>query len=35
MNMIICPYDIYPLAPHFYIVKLGLTGVNIFFLFLL
>ena len=25
----------HPLTPHFYIVKLGFTGVNIFFLFLL
>ena len=26
---------LYPLTPHFYIVKLGLTGVYIIFLFLL
>ena len=26
---------VYPLKPHFYIVKLGFTGVYIFFLFLL
>ena len=25
----------YPLTPHFYIVKVGFTGVDIFFLFLL
>ena len=29
------PCNEYPLAPHFYIVKLGFTGVYIFFLFLL
>ena len=29
---ITCPCDFYPLAPHFYIVKLGFTGVFIFFL---
>ena len=28
-------YNIGPLKPHFYIVKLGFTGVVIFFLFLL
>ena len=28
-------YNIEPLKPHFYIVKLGFTGVCIFFLFLL
>ena len=28
-------YNFDPLKPHFYIVKLGFTGVNIFFLFLL
>ena len=27
---ITCPCDLYPLAPHFYIVKLGFTGVYIF-----
>ena len=27
---ITCPCDIYPLTPHFYIVKLGFTGVFIF-----
>ena len=27
-----CPYNVYPLTPHFYIVKLGFTGVFIFFL---
>ena len=30
-----CPCDLYPITPHFYIVKLGFTGVYIFFLFLL
>ena len=29
-----CPCNIYPLIPHFYIVKLGFTGVYLFFLFL-
>ena len=29
------PCDLYPLVPHFYIVKLGFTGVYIIFLFLL
>ena len=33
--MITCPCDVDPLTPHFYIVKLGFTGVFIFFLFLL
>ena len=33
--MITCPYDLDPLTPHFYIVKLGFTGVYIIFLFLL
>ena len=28
--MITCPCGLYPLAPHFYIVKLGFTGVYIF-----
>ena len=32
---ITCPCDLYPLIPHFYIVKLGFTGVYIFYLFLL
>ena len=27
-----CPYSEYPLTPHFYIVKLGFTGVYICFL---
>ena len=27
--MIICQCDLYPLTPHFYIVKLGFTGVFI------
>ena len=30
-----CPCNDDPLTPHFYIVKLGFTGVYIFFLFLL
>ena len=30
--MITCPCNVYPLTPHFYIVKLGFTGVFIFFL---
>ena len=30
-----CPCDSYPLTPHFYIVKMGFTGVYIIFLFLL
>ena len=30
-----CPCNEYPLKPHFYIVKLGYAGVNLFFLFLL
>ena len=32
---ITCPCDLHPLTPHFYIVKLGFTGVYFFFLFLL
>ena len=32
---ITCPCELYPLTPHFYIVKLGCTGVYIIFLFLL
>ena len=32
---LICPCVLYPLTPHFYIVKLGFTGVYIIFLFLL
>ena len=31
----ICLYNFDPLKPHFYIVKLGFTGVYIIFLFLL
>ena len=27
--------NVHPLTPHFYIVKLGFTGVNIFFIFAL
>ena len=30
-----CLYNVDPLKPHFYIVKLGFTGVDIIFLFLL
>ena len=30
-----CPYNVYPLEPHFYIAKLGYAGVYLFFLFLL
>ena len=30
-----CLYNVDPLKPHFYIVKLGFTGVYIIFLFLL
>ena len=30
-----CPSNVYPLEPHFYIVKLGFAGVYLFFLFLL
>ena len=30
-----CPCKVYPLKPHFYIVKLGYAGVYLFFLFLL
>ena len=33
--MLTCPCYVHPLIPHFYIVKLGFTGVYIFFLFLL
>ena len=33
--MITSPCNEYPLTPHFYIVKLGFTGVYIIFLFLL
>ena len=29
------PCNEYPLTPHFYVVKLGLTGVYLIFLFLL
>ena len=29
------PCNVYPLEPHFYIVKLGYAGVYLFFLFLL
>ena len=32
---ITCPCVLYPHTPHFYIVKLGFTGVYIIFLFLL
>ena len=30
-----CQYNIDPLKPHFYVVKLGLQGYTLFFLFLL
>ena len=30
-----CPCNVYPLKPHFYIVKLGFAGVYLLFLFLL
>ena len=30
-----CPCNIYPLKSHFYIVKVGNTGVYLFFLFLI
>ena len=30
-----CLYDFDPLKPHFYVVKLGLQGYTLFFLFLL
>ena len=30
-----CPCNVYPLIPHFYIVKLGYTRVYIFFFFLI
>ena len=30
-----CPYNEYPLEPHFYVAKLGYAGVYLFFLFLL
>ena len=33
--MITSPCNVYPLTFHFYIVKLGFTGINIIFLFLL
>ena len=32
---ITCPCDLYPLTPHFYIVKLAFTRLYIIFLFLL
>ena len=31
----ICPCDVYPLKPHFYVEKLGYAGVYLFFFFLL
>ena len=31
--MLICPCNVHPLTPHFYIVKLGFTKVFILFLF--
>ena len=33
--MLTCPCNVDPLTPHFYIVKVGFTGVYIIFLFLL
>ena len=30
-----CPCNVYPLGPHFYIVKLGFAGVYLFFLLLI
>ena len=30
-----CPCNVDPLTPHFYMVKMGFTGVNIIFYFLL
>ena len=30
-TMLTCPCDVYPLTPHIYTVKLGFTGVFIFF----
>ena len=33
--MKICPGNVYPLTPHIYIVKVGFTGVYVFFLYLL
>ena len=33
--MKICPCNVYPPEPHFYIAKLGYAGVYLFFLFLL
>ena len=33
--MITCPCNEHPLTPHFYIVKLGFTGIYVIFLFLL
>ena len=32
--MLTCPCNVYTITPHFYIVKLGFTGVYIFFLIL-
>ena len=31
--MLTCPWNVYPLTPHFYIVKVGFTGVYIIVLF--
>ena len=33
--MLTCPCNVHPLTPHYYIVKLGFTGVYIIFIFLL
>ena len=30
-----CPFNVYPLEPHFYMAKLGYAGVNLIFLILL
>ena len=30
-----CPCNVYPIEPHFYVVKLGYARVYLFFLFLL
>ena len=33
--MLTCPCNVYPLTPHFYIAKVGFTGVYIFLIFAL
>ena len=35
VNIRKCPYNVHPLEPHFYVAKLGFTGVYLFFLCLL